>query len=932
MTRIQPRPLERDPSTSSGSPRAWSRGEALAERPLRWSRQSGASSAEARICHETAKTRKKDRCHAPVGAARVKKASAEHAEPAERILGEFRGFCGCFATIRFRAFVISWLIFSSAVFAQAPRDGKLLVTVVDQTKAVIPGATVTVTGLEDATKSAAIPPVQTSDQGVATIAGLKPGRYLVQAQFAGFDIGILRDVRVRAGDNKHVIVLAIQGLQDSITVGRDAQESAADRRGGAFGSALTREQVDALSDDPEEMAKQLQEIAGGGAVLRVDSFEGGKLPAKAQIKSIHITRDAFAAENHSAGALFIDIITQPGTGPLRGGGRYQLRDGALSGRSPFTPTKGAERIQNFGSNFSGSLIKERASFNLSINGTTSYDTPNLYAALPGGTRSEALPVRVPRDNVFVFGNFDYAITKDQTLRVGYNQENSTQRNLGVGAYDLPEHAYANEEHGRTLRIQEAGPLGRRFFINTRVQLSTNDSTSRSVFEGPTIRVNDAFTSGGAQVAGGRHTRTVNLGSDLDYVRSIHSVRMGIVLNGGLFRSDDTSNYLGTYTFESLAAYEAEHPRSYTRRIGDPHIQYWNLQAGAYVQDDIRVRKGLTFSPGLRYEAQTHLDDFNGFGPRFGVTWAPFKNGKTTLRVSTGVFYDWLNSGTYEQTLRVDGFRQQELNIIDPSFPDPGAVGIVPPTNRYLLPSDLQMARNTRVSVGIDHAITSKVRGGATYAHIKGIGLLRGLNLNAPANGVRPNPVFGNIIDVTGDGSSRQHVVNAFLQVMISPPSPNPSKQLWNWKRTNFGVNYTGGKLDNNTDGAFSVPATGSLAADWGPASNDIRHRVNAFFGTQALRNFNANLSVVVATGMPYTIRTGFDANGDLIFNDRPAGLGRNTERADGRFDLSGFFVYTFMFGKRRVQLPPGIMINGSPAGNFTVTQMQIDQCRRHAEG
>ena len=35
--------------------------------------------------------------------------------------------------------------------------------------------------------------------------------------------------------------------------------------------------------------------------------------------AIHITRDAFAAENHYAGGLFIDIITQPGIGPLRTG-------------------------------------------------------------------------------------------------------------------------------------------------------------------------------------------------------------------------------------------------------------------------------------------------------------------------------------------------------------------------------------------------------------------------------------------------------------------------------------------------------------------------------------------------------------------------------------------------------------------------------------
>jgi len=824
------------------------------------------------------------------------------------------------------------LLFVPPAFAQPARDGKLLITVVDTSGGVIPDATVTVTALDAAaraTPAAAIAPVKTTDKGVATIAGLAPGRYSILAEFSGFAPRVLKDVRVRSGENKHVAVLTIQGFQDTVTVGRDKQEAAADRRGGAFGTAMTREQVEALSDDPDEMAQQLQEMAGPGAVIRVDSFEGGKLPPKAMIKSIHITRDAFAAENHHAGGLFIDIITQPGVGPMRGAGRYSLRDGAFSGRSPFTPTKGPERTQNYGTNFSGSLIKDRASFNLSINGSTSFDTPNLNVALPtGGTRSEALSLRTPRDNVFLFGNFDYAITKDQTLRIGYNQNDSKQSNLGVGGYDEVERAYASDEHFRFLRVQEAGPLGRRFFTNTRLSVEWSDSTSRSVVEAPTIRVNDAFTTGGAQVAGGRRTRTVNLASDLDYVRSIHSVRTGIVLYGGSYHSNDTSNYLGTYTFESNEAFIAGTPRSYTRRIGDPNIDYVNVQAGFYIQDDIRVRKGLTLTPGVRYEVQTHLRDYNGVGPRFGVTWAPFKNGKTTLRASAGIFYDWLNSGTYEQTLRVDGFRQQELDIINPAFPDPGNVGVVPPINKYLLGDELQMARNVRLSAGVDHAFTPKIRIGTTYAHINGSGVLRGLNLNPPVNGIRANPAFGNIIDVVGDGQSRQSTLNTFLQVSILPPSPNPGKERWNWKRTNFGINYFVGKLENDTDGAFAVPATGSLAAEWGPASQDVRHRFSVFFLTQALRNANINFNLNMASASPYTIRTGLDDNGDLIFNDRPDGVGRNSARGGAAFNLNGNFNYAFMFGKRKVQLPPGIMIMGGPGGGFNVTQMQIDPLPR----
>lgn len=817
--------------------------------------------------------------------------------------------------------------------AAAAVDGRLLVTAVDQTRSVLPGATVTVLGQEEATRASVIAPAQTSPQGIATIAGVPPGRYTIEVEFAGFEKGVLRDVRVRAGDNRHVVILAIERQRDSVTVGQDPQSAAADRRGSTFGSALTREQIDALSDDPDEMKKQLQDMAGAAAVMRVDSFEGAALPPKSQIKSIHITRDAFAAENHSAGGLFVDIITQPGVGRVRGGTNIRLRDGDFSGRSPFTPTKGKESIKNYGFNFGGSLIPQRSGFSLAISGQRSYDTPNLNVALPGSTRSEALNVRSLRNSQFVSGTFDYAITRDQTLRIGYNHVSFMNGNLGIGAYDLPERAYTTEDRTHTLRIQEAGPLGRRFFTNTRILIGVADNESRSAVELPTIRVNDAFTSGGAQNAGGRHSKTFNVASDLDYVRSIHSVRGGVQFEGGWHRSDDWSNYLGTYTFESLDQYLAGVPRSYVRRVGDPNISYFTLQAGMYVQDDIRMSRSLTLSPGLRYEAQTHLNDLENFGPRFGITWAPFKNGRTSLRASAGIFHDWMVFNTYEQTLRVDGFHQRELNIINPSFPDPGIAGVVPPINRYLLGDELTMTRSKRLSASIDQTISPHLRVNATYAHINGSGNWRGLNLNAPVNGIRFNPSFGNIVNVVSDGASRRHTLSTSAAINLArtpaggpglagrdgpllngapiPPPPGfgpTTGPRWDWRRVMINAFYTYGTFTNNTDGPFSLPATGDLALEWGPNGEDIRHRFNIGIGTSQLRNLSANLGVDARSGSPYTIRTGRDDNGDLVFNDRPAGVGRGTERADSVLSLNLSAFYTIPFGKGTSSAPPGVGI------------------------
>src|SRR6185436_17709334 len=248
---------------------------------------------------------------------------------------------------------------SAGSSSQQARETRVTVTVVDQTGAVLPNATVTVTSLAD--PKVAIAPGKTNEKGVATVAAPAAGRYAIQAEFPGFEPRLLKDVQLKPGDNKHVLVLALGGLQDSVTVSRDAREVASDRRM-MFGTALTREQIEGLSDDPDEMAQQLQDIAGGNAIIRVDSFEGGRLPPKSQIKAIHITRDAFAAENHFAGGLFVDIITQPGIGPLRTNVNTRFRAGALSGDPHVLPggteqQKGPEGTQSYNAGIGGSLIK-----------------------------------------------------------------------------------------------------------------------------------------------------------------------------------------------------------------------------------------------------------------------------------------------------------------------------------------------------------------------------------------------------------------------------------------------------------------------------------------------------------------------------------------------------------------------------------------------
>jgi hypothetical protein len=68
-------------------------------------------------------------------------------------------------------------------------------------------------------------------------------------------------------------------------------------------SLVLVEQAAALPDDPEAIRQLLYGIAGPGAVLRVDGFEGAPLPPKHQIRSIQIS------PADGSGAATIDVRT-----------------------------------------------------------------------------------------------------------------------------------------------------------------------------------------------------------------------------------------------------------------------------------------------------------------------------------------------------------------------------------------------------------------------------------------------------------------------------------------------------------------------------------------------------------------------------------------------------------------------------------------------
>src|SRR5262249_51627436 len=147
------------------------------------------------------------------------------------------------------------------------------------------------------------------------------------------------------------------------------------------------------------------------------------------------------------------------------------------------------------------------------------------------------------------------------------------------------------------------------------------------------------------------------------------------LRGVDLKDQDTQNYTGTFTFSSLDSYRLTlsgqragltppqiraaggGASQFSIAGGDPLASLTQVDAGMFVLDDWRALPNLTLSAGLRYEAQTRLDDHHNVAPRLGVAWGLGRKGKapkTVIRAGAGLFFDRVSESLSLDALRRDG--------------------------------------------------------------------------------------------------------------------------------------------------------------------------------------------------------------------------------------------------------------------------------------
>jgi len=780
---------------------------------------------------------------------------------------------------------------------------------------------------------------KTNATGAYEIKGLAAGSYTLTVNADGFAVFEQDNVQIAPGQVQTVNTkLALASESQTVQVSGQAVAVAVNPEENASAVVIQGKDLQALSDDPDELQDELQALAGpsagpSGGQMYIDGFQAGQLPPKSSIREIIINQNPFSAEYPDMGYGRIQILTKPGTDKLHGDFFVIGNDSAFNTLTPFICRTGNDfgctpdvppnyHTVQFSGDVSGPLNK-KASYFVQVE-QRDIDQASVIDALetvgPAPTFAiepmQGTPLN-PQIRTTISPRFDFQLSNTNTITIRYQFTHSGDTDDGVGQSRLFSQAYDESETENTVQVTDDQTFGTKVLMETRFQFNNDKDANTAQNLTPEIQVPGDFTGGGNPIGKEADNSTHDeLDSFTQVTLTKNTVRFGARLDTYADTNTSNSNFNGTFQFPSINAYQTYLMDSYaglpdaaivaaggganqyTVTAGNPTSHVKEFAMGLYAEDDWRIRPTITLSYGLRYEMQTNISDHDDWAPRLSLSWAVGHskgNPKTVLRAGYGIFYNRFNYTNTLDVERYNGVTQQDYTVTNPGFfptDAPPASSLAGTGTSPTSPTIYQVSPNLRAPYqmefggSVEQQLTKSATLSVTYINSHGLHQFLTDNVNAPlpgtynpaapSNGTRP-------LFAASCGSFTCMNDNVYQFQSEGIFHQNQLIMNLNYKLGTkislFGY-YTLNYADADTNGVGSFPSNPyNLMADYGRAAFDVRNRV--FFGGNITlpKGFRLNPLIVAASGSPFNITVGQDLNGDTIFNDRPGiATGANISR------------------------------------------------------
>jgi hypothetical protein len=425
--------------------------------------------------------------------------------------------------------------------------------------------------------------------------------------------------------------------------------------------------------------------------------------------------------------------------------------------------------------------------------------------------------------------------------------------------------------------------------------------------GVTTTGNGTITSAGPNNAAGSWNRR-NLYTATDNFQinnGIHQISFGVWFQRLQSNEDTASRQLGQATFTSLTTFLQGTVSNFQVVPTANELGWRSLYGAWYIQDAIKLRRNLTVQLGLRHEFNTGWNEVSGraanyltdstgvlltspnvgssaytqnnatglFGPRAGLAWDPFGNGRTAIRAGFGTYYSsidalafLLNSlppsnGSLTFSGPLSNIVPQSRNVAPPLTCGPGVTttcttyapqGVQPnaktPTvQEWNFAVEQQLSRDTSVRLAyvgsfgyhgllsIDpNTIAAQVCSNPSGCQAGGT--TPGGTLPAAANqshvaagqqyiplvGSRPNPYLGAGFFWFTEGNSSYNALQVDVTKRLSQGLQFRANYTWS-KNLDMNSGLTGAQANNQ---AQMILDRNDLRRDWGPSALNVGHQVS----------------------------------------------------------------------------------------------------------
>ncbi len=773
-----------------------------------------------------------------------------------------------------------------SVCSGAPLTG----TVVDTTGAIIPGATVS---LETGTR------VTSGSDGHFRFPCVADGSHHLQITATSF---ANQTMAVQLPLHKALnAVLQPEAVETTVNVTEETAEVSPTSAGPT--QTISGKRLQALADDPDELLQQLQQMAaasGGNpsnTTISVDGFQdSAHLPPKDSIAYIKVNPDLFSAEYREPpfDGGRVEVYTKPGAkayhGALFGTDSFPW----MNAQDPFSTSKGSIGRQRYGFELTGPITRQHSNFTLnlehrSIDNVGVVNATTLDAS--GNPVQTVQTVATPQRRWLGQARMDWQLGPKNTFITSYSADVNHLTNVGVGGTTLLESGYDSGQYDHILRFTDVTTVSPKTMHEARVSLHWTGETDVPTSTAPQVSVAGAFTGGGATI-GPQHIRYFAVEYDDDAIINTksHLLKFGTQLFIRHENAALTTNFNGTYTFggglapvldgnnqptgetatitgleqyrRALLDLPGGTPTQFSNVAGTPGVDYVQVADALFFQDDWKVRSNVHLALGMRYAMQTNPTVLNGATPRFGVSWTPDKKATWNLHGHIGMFTGQYGISTENELRRMDGVQRITSSVYNPVYGDPFSGS----------PTVIESMRTTsphlaNISFYIDNiGFTKALPGGwnlsADAYDARIWNYSRSPNINSPFNGSPTGPRPGapnlNIYQLNNSGQGGGNVEFMGLE-----------QHKLKYLQLFVGAVRVEVFDDTNNDPFWSPQSSTSDAGEFARRSGNPLWNVFGNATAKLPEKLEWSFNMRSRGDAAYNVTTGFDNNGDGVFNDRP---------------------------------------------------------------